>query len=106
MKSITSFLPAETVQLGMSLEEIGVKEIAWDYETVVKVIGIMQEEQRFVLGGDVYKTVSGKAEITCDSWYANKNEMTIEESLARAKKFIEAYHQKQGDGYLYTLVIG
>lgn len=106
MKLIMSYLPTEILQLGMSLEEIGIKEIAWDYTTVIKVIGIIQEEQCFVLGVDVYKTIGNKVESTYDSWYANKNEMTIEESLGKAKKFIEDYQQKRGEEYLYTLIIG
>ena len=73
----------------MSLEEMGIKEIAWDYITVIKVIGIIQEEQCFVLGGDVYKTTGNKVESTYDGWYANKNEMTIEESLGKAKNSLK-----------------
>ena len=106
MKSITSFLPPEIVQVGTSLEEIGIKEIAWDYATVIKIFHIIQRDKCFVIGGDVYKTVSGNVESTYDSWYANKSEMTAEESLWMARKFIEDYHQRQGDGYLYTVVVG
>ena len=105
MKSIASFLPVEILQLGMLLEEMGISEIAWDYPVVTRVIEIAQKEKCFILGGDVYKVENEKVESTYDSWYANKSEVTTEESLCKAKKFIENYHQKQGKGYLYTLVI-
>jgi len=78
--------------------------MAWDYPVVMQIIESVQKEQCFIWGGDVYKMTNDKVESTYDSWYA-RSEMTVEESLGMAKKFIGNYYQKRGKRYLYTLVI-
>jgi len=106
MKILKDIIPEKMWSCGVVLDNLGVKEVAWDFFDVMKVIDILKQKRYTILGGDVYKMKDDKIEITYDNWYIDRNIATVENSIEKAEEYIEFYHQKQGEGYLYTLIIG
>lgn len=101
--------PMDLLDSGCSLQSVGVSEIAWPYEDAIKVIKFLTSRGYAILGGDVYLRSDGKLTSTCDSWYATKDmsmpwEQFVVESMRIAVSYIELYHERNGGGFLYSIV--
>lgn len=102
-------IPEELLILAKSLQHLGIVELAWDWDNVIKVIDILSESNYAILGGDVYKLNKGKLEAVYDNWYTNKDkgkpiEEFIELSRSRAISYINQYHLRNGNTYYFSIV--
>jgi hypothetical protein len=101
--------PEELYSSAKSLEHLGISELAWGWESVIKAIKFLCERNYVILGGDVYQLINGSLKSTYDSWYINKNEVKpnnnfVEESMNKAISYINLYHEKNGTGFYYSIV--
>lgn len=107
MDEIGKLIPNDIYIRGVNLEkELGIKEIAWGYTCIIKILDILFEYGYVVLGGDVYCQIDKKVETTYDSWYFNKKNFDTdsEESIKKAVDFVSAYYNKNGKDYIYSIV--
>ena len=99
-------LPEKFICAGISLENIGIDEVAWGKEAALAVVDYLGEKGYTILGGDVYKYDDGKIIITYDSWYFEathkKNSVTL--SGLKAKEYIEEYNKVNGEEYIYSII--
>lgn len=105
MQTINSILPEEIWKSRISLENLGVKDTAWMFSEVIKVIDILKSNGYMILGGDVYKRVNDKIEATYDSWYINKSKVSVNEAMQKAESYIKVYHERNGDNYVYSVIV-
>jgi hypothetical protein len=99
-------LPKELLNVGLSLEPIGIFEMAWKSQDALKVIDFLTSKGYAILGGDVYKQDENGIESTYDSWYINKtvSKSFIEESRVKSHEYIKEYSKNNGDCYLYSII--
>ena len=99
-------LPKELIDSAKSLKHIGISEIAWDWQNVIKAVEFLYQCNYAVLGGDVYNS---NLESTYDSWYINKDEAKsrdefIRQARDKAISYINQYHDTNGNGFYYSIV--
>ena len=105
-QSIILNLPNELLETSKSLKQIGISNLAWNWENVIKVILFLKKSNYLILGGDVYKNTNDKLESTFDSWYYNTcTKDLVTESCNKAINYINEYHNKNGNGFYYSSVI-
>lgn len=101
-------LPKKIVDSSFSLRELGINNVAWDYKHIFEVIEYLTQQNYVILGGDVYRIKEDTIEITSDSWYTDDTssyeEASIEVAQARTTEYINKYHLRNGNQYLYSLV--
>ena len=103
-RTLSIFFSQELLDSGFALREpIGVYEIAWKYSDVIKVLVLAKEKKMVILGGDVYGINNNEITTTYDSWYFSGNDFV--KSFEKAKDYIDNYHKKNGDNFIYSLVI-
>jgi len=101
--------PAKLLDSAKSLKQLGILDVAWNWENAIMVIEFLSEYNYAILGGDVYRLNSGNLESTYDSWYQNKD-MTkprgqfIDETKSKAISYINQYHESNGDDFYYSVV--
>lgn len=99
-------LPDNLCKKGVFLDFLGIWEYAWKYQDVMSVIEYVAKNEMVILGGDVYKLTKESVEILDDSWYLIPTpHVTSKESIKRAKKYIGDYYARNGEQYIYSLVI-
>lgn len=101
--------PNDLIISAKSLEHLGLSELAWSWEEAIRTVEFLCKNNYSILGGDVYLMAEGSLDSTYDSWYFNRNEaksnqQLIKESSERAIKYINEYHEMNGDDYYYSLV--
>lgn len=100
------YLPESLLKVGISLESIGISELAWEYETALDVINFLEEKGFHILGGDVYSCKQNTVNSTCDSWYYEEtscNDFT-ENSKNKAIEYIIHYNNLNGNDYIYSII--
>jgi hypothetical protein len=85
------------LDLGVSLESIGIKNWALNKTDALNAIKMLENSRIPVLGGDVYKLVGNAVEQTYDNWYCNQeagesNDDFLCRSLNTARKYIDDYY--------------
>ena len=99
-----NILPQPLLSRGIFLrDKIGVYEIGWKFDDVIKVLDIMKEKEMVVLGGDVYGLNCYEVIITYDSWSFSGSNFI--KSFEKASKYINNYYKNNGDNFIYTLVV-
>ena len=99
-----NILPQELLDRGIFLrDKIGVYEIGWKFDDVIKVLDIIKEKETVVLGGDVYELNDDEIIITYDSWSFSGSNFI--KSFEKASKYINNYYKNNGDDFIYTLVV-
>ena len=99
-----NILPQALLSRGIFLrEKIGVYEIGWEFDDIVKVLDIIKEKEMTVLGGDVYELNGDEIIITYDSWSFSGSNFI--KSFEKASKYINNYYKNNGDDFIYTLVV-
>ena len=98
------------IERSISLKELSVENLAWKKEDALLVIQHLMEQEKIILGGDVYKIENKKIAHTCDSWFYQVNlqktlKINVQESACIAAKFINNYFTRNGDFYCYAIVI-
>lgn len=106
IKELYKELPLDILKKGYSLEQLGIGEIAWRKDEIISIIKILNKNNIPVLGGDVYKIINDKIEITYDNWYMNNdgNSDFVERSLIKVVSYIGEYESANGNNFVYTLV--
>lgn len=92
-------LPPDILRKGYSLEHLGIGEIAWRKDEIISIIKILNKKKIPVLGGDVYKVINGKIEITYDNWYMDNDGKPdyVEKSLSKVITYIGEYESVNGN---------
>ena len=99
-----NILPQSLLSRGIFLrDKIGVYEISWKFDDVIKVLDIIKEKEMVVLGGDVYGLNGYEVIIIYDSWsFSGRNFIT---SFKKASKYINNYYKSNGGNFIYSLVV-
>lgn len=95
---------------GRPLDEIGVNEIALPRDAALKAIEALKNTALAILGGDVYKLVSGKPDLSYDNWYCNREASESASDYAHrswtlAEKYIRDYKETGKQPVLYSLIV-
>ena len=105
LNHILQVLPDELFKQGILLEKsVGVKEIAWGYPAIIKVIAVIKKNNLIILGGDVYINKNGQIDFSYDSWFVT-NSVSVDEAASKARKYIINYYNKNGSEYIYSLIL-
>lgn len=101
--------PTTFLNSAKSLKQLGILDIAWNWENAIMVIEYLSDHNYAILGGDVYRLNSGSLESTYDSWYQNKDitksrEQFVEVAKRKAISYINQYHESNGDDFYYSVV--
>lgn len=111
MKKVSSKiqLPILLKSLAISLEDLGIEDLAWKWEDIHHVIEFLTQNGFAILGGDVYIIKNNQKEATYDSWYIDKEPgKSWSDYVDECKKvtidYINKYHAKNGDNYCYSLI--
>lgn len=101
--------PFSVIDSAISLEELGIKELAWKWKDIHNVITFLVNNEYAILGGDVYLLENDEKIITYDNWYIDKETGTswfdyVIKSQKKAIDYIDNYHIKNGDSYCYSIV--
>ena len=99
-----NILPQALLNMGIFLrDKIGVYEIGWKFDDVIKVLDVIKENEMTVLGGDIYGLNGDEVIITYDSWsFFGSNFI---KSFEKAIEYIDNYHKNNGDNFIYSLVV-
>jgi len=90
-------LPLKMIELSISLKELGVENLAWKKEDALLVIQHLMEQEKIILGGDVYKIENKKIAHTCDSWFYQVNlhyQTSVSTQAALPFQIILSFKQK------------
>ena len=99
-----NILPQALLNRGIFLsDKIGVYEIGWKFDDVIKVLDIIKEKEMTVLGGDVYGLNGYEVIITYDSWSFSGSNFI--KSFEKASKYINNYYKNNGGNFIYSLVV-
>ena len=99
-----NILPQSLLSRGIFLrDKIGVYEIGWKFDDVIKVLDIIKEKEMVVLDGDVYGLNGYEVIITYDSWSFSGSNFI--KSFEKASEYINNYYKNNGDNFIYTLIV-
>jgi len=100
MIDFTKFLQEELVSRAISLDEIGVNEVAWKRDDALEVLKALSEQKCVILGGDVLVIKETGIEYTYDNWFSDKKVKPLNDwsekvrvSAEIARKYINKYHE-------------
>jgi hypothetical protein len=108
MSLVINTLPENLIREARDLRHIGIAEFAWEYDFILDVMRILNENDYVILGGDVYK-IDEESEIissTGDNWYFNKShsEHDVIEGYKEAKEYVSNYEHRNGNCFCYSIV--
>ena len=96
LNDILQVLPDELLKQGILLEKsVGVKEIAWGYPAIIKVIAVIKKNNL---------NKNGQIDFSYDSWFVT-NSVSVDEAASKARKYIINYYNKNGSEYIYSLIL-
>lgn len=100
----------EILEIGMSLEPIGVKNWALSKEDAVNVLDKFYEMQIPILGGDVCEIVDGVIQYNYDNCYCDRNPNEswsdfVIRSIGKAKDYISSYNSDNPDKIFFAFVL-
>lgn len=96
--------------LTMGQKPLGVSALAWPYPEILKVIEVLAEAGKVILGGDVYRRSDQGLVLTYDNWTAKKREGAswseqVSEAARHAITYIDAFHMANGNEFWYSVVV-
>ena len=66
----------------------------------------IEKNDMFILGGDVYRITENSIEALGDNWYIESvRNIKPKDSIDETMKYINDYYVKNGNQYIYSLVI-
>lgn len=97
-------------QNGVCLQGCGVLDFGLPAALAIEAIEILQGSSVAVVGGDVYALDGGSPVRSYDSWHAPDRQLVDvdrfeEVSHEAAKDYMRNYRERNGDNFLYTLVL-
>ena len=109
-KIMRRVIPPRLLDSHKSLESIGFTGYAWCSKEVITVLDILLNNRVPILGGDVISNVGGTLKSTFDSWSINPDDFSSLEdflivSHQKTKEYINAYIQRNGDDFIFSIVI-
>ena len=95
---------------GHPLHEIGVNEVALPRDAALRAIEALENTDLAVLGGDVYKVVAGKPDLSYDSWYCNSEASESASDYARrsrtvAEQYVRDFKEVGDKPVLFSLIV-
>lgn len=104
MVYLKNLLPNSLLNKGIYLNQhLGINEYAWKFPEIIEVINILSKSNFKILGGDVYSFDNNTIRVTYDNWFCLSNSQ--EESISYSLKYINKYHNNNGNNYIYSIVI-
>ncbi len=96
METIWSKKSDEILKIGLSLEEIGVRNWALNREQASIALDQFEDEGIAILGGDVYEIQRESLRMNYDNWYCDRKKGEsdgdfVHRSIAQARKYIFSY---------------
>jgi len=95
-------IPSELSNKSISLEHIGLSEVAWHKDDALLYIEYLEVEGRFILGGDVLSLDSGEYRHNNDNWYFERSDGNAKQSIEHTRNYIKKY---PAGNYAYVLVV-
>ena len=95
-------IPSELNGREISLEYLGLSEVAWHKKDALVLLDYLESNNRFILGGDVLSKESDGYRHNYDSWYLNKEDGDAKQSAIHTRTHINDY--PDGD-YAFVFVI-
>jgi hypothetical protein len=110
LRTIKKIIPPDLFERGISLERIGVHEIAWNWQDALRVLSILLENAIPILGGDVYLILGDEIRAALDNWHINRREfgrsdLYLKESHRISNSYITSYASQKGDNYYYSIIV-
>ena len=102
--------PPQFLAAGISLEHIGVANLAWRREDALSIIEALHGTGVAVLGGDVLDTAEGHLAYNYSNWHIEPQPHElwpafVGRSHRLATEYIAAYRQPDNSAYAFTLVL-
>lgn len=105
--------PDALLEGAQDLRVVGSYDVAWPRRSVFYAIGWLAQQRFAILGGDVYQVdgqdVYGTGDNWSCSWPGAGADMDWDSYVAlsvdTAHAYIDRYHQRNGDDYLYSVVV-
>lgn len=94
-------IPQEIQKKGISLQKIGTNDIGWTYLNALEVLEYLKNNYHTILGGDIYKKNENGYTLTYDNWYINESD--CDKSIQISKNYIDHYHERNGEEFIYTI---
>lgn len=95
------YFPKKLLESGYSLEDIGINEIAWNYQDIKEVITFLINKGCYILEIDIYSINDEEnIEITSDKLMVKTNKDNIKQII----NCIDEYVKKNGQNHLYSIV--
>ncbi len=109
METIWSNKVDEILKVGLSLDNVGVRNWALTKGQALDALKQFLAIEIPVLGGDVYESIDGIIQSNYDSWYCDPlpeetKSAFVRRSIEKAKAYIEEYKSKQIDKIFFVLV--
>lgn len=103
-------LPPELLGKAFPLDDLGLKEVAWDDEHIDSVIDTLARLDFAILGGDVYARTQEGFRPAYDSWYCEREaEETFSGYAMRsrevARSYVRDYRSLGNAGRFFALVV-
>lgn len=88
---------------GVDLSGFGINGYAFKADAALKAVEVLRGASVKILGGDVLKATVDRYELTYDNWCYE--EFDVNRSCDEAKDYITNYRDRNGDEFVYQLVI-
>jgi hypothetical protein len=107
---IIKLLPPSLLAVKCNLSGSGSADIAWHYHDAKEVLHILKENNKIILGGEVYTPGAKHMDLTWDAWDYDSNPKftnleNAEKSYEVALNYMESYHKRNGDNFCFSIVI-
>jgi len=111
-KIFQKHVPLEKMQVAISLDSVGEPgNYAWFARDALSIIEILFDHRIPILGGDVFAWLGNRPVRTYDNWYttSNRTDQLPSDYLAGSKNdainYINSFRQRNGDSFLYFLIV-
>ncbi len=96
-------IPSELSGKAISLEHIGVSEVAWLKEDAFALIEHLDNEGKFILGGDVLSLETDGYRHNGANWHYNYEDGNAHKSVEKARDYIKKY---PAGNDVFVIVVG
>ncbi len=94
-------IPSDLLDKAISLTHIGISGFAWLREDALLLIRYLENQGKFVFGGDVLTLDSDGYRYNYDNWYFELEDGDTQQSIKYAQNYIKEY---PAGNYAFTLV--
>ena len=95
-------IPQNLSRKSISLENIGLSEVAWLKEDALSLIDHLEKEGKFILGGDVLVVAPEGYRHNYDNWHFNIENGDAQQSIEYTRNYIKKY---PAGNYAFVLVV-